>query len=197
MGGIKDRRRKEIIDAAMEVFGANGFHKAKMGEIAEKAGIGKGTIYEYFGSKKDLFEEMLKFIVDIYFDGVLKVTEESGTVKEKLVSFARYHGSFMGKYSKLVENTIRETEVVSEELKVYLVKKKIYFFDSMKKLLKLCINIGELRKSVDSDIVVCMILGTINQTYVTTLHLGITKPEDLDPEPMVELLMRGIGEKDS
>ena len=92
MDGIKDKRRKDIIDAALEVFGTYGFHKAKMGEIAERAGIGKGTIYEYFSSKKDLFEEMLKSIVDIYFERASIISQEVGTVNDKLVSFARYHG---------------------------------------------------------------------------------------------------------
>lgn len=197
MDGIKDKRRKDIIDAALEVFGTYGFHKAKMGEIAERAGIGKGTIYEYFSSKKDLFEEMLKSIVDIYFERASIISQEVGTVNDKLVSFARYHGSFMGKYSKLVENTIRETEAVSDEMKNYLLKKKINFFNSMKNLLKEGINREELRKDVDNDIVVCMILGTIMQTYAAMIHHGKNDQDLVDPELVVELLLRGIGKKDS
>lgn len=51
----KDRKRREILDAAMRVFAREGYHRAKMEVVAEEAGIGKGTVYEYFKSKTDLF----------------------------------------------------------------------------------------------------------------------------------------------
>lgn len=52
---LKDLRRGQLVSAAVEVFAQKGFHEAKMQEIADKAGVGKGTIYEYFSTKDDLF----------------------------------------------------------------------------------------------------------------------------------------------
>ena len=69
--------------------------------------------------------------------------------------------------------------------------------NSMKNLLKEGINRGELRKDVDNDIVVCMILGTIMQTYAAMIHHGKNDQDLVDPELVVELLLRGIGKKDS
>jgi AcrR family transcriptional regulator len=51
----KARKRREILEAAMRVFSREGYHRAKMEAVAEEAGIGKGTVYEYFKSKTDLF----------------------------------------------------------------------------------------------------------------------------------------------
>jgi AcrR family transcriptional regulator len=51
----KTRRRNEIIKAAAAVFAKTGFIKSTISEIATEAGIGKGTVYEYFSSKDDLF----------------------------------------------------------------------------------------------------------------------------------------------
>jgi len=45
----------EIIHAAIKVFSKKGMVKAKMADIAMEAGIGKGTIYEYFRSKEEVF----------------------------------------------------------------------------------------------------------------------------------------------
>ena len=50
-----EEKRKRIIAAAIEVFAHDGVSNGKIAKIAEKAGIGKGTIYEYFGSKEDIF----------------------------------------------------------------------------------------------------------------------------------------------
>lgn len=41
-----------ILDAAYELFGSGGFYETKMSEVAERAGIAKGTVYLYFKSKR-------------------------------------------------------------------------------------------------------------------------------------------------
>ena len=48
-------RERQILDAAVEVFAAHGFHVASMDEISEVAGISKPMIYAYLGSKEELF----------------------------------------------------------------------------------------------------------------------------------------------
>ena len=49
-------KRRQILDGARQVFLAQGFDAASMGEIARKAGVSKGTLYVYFDSKEQLFE---------------------------------------------------------------------------------------------------------------------------------------------
>jgi AcrR family transcriptional regulator len=55
---LKDRRN-QILDAAIEVFGNKGLDVATVDDIAEAAGISKGTIYLYFKSKSDIFDAIL------------------------------------------------------------------------------------------------------------------------------------------
>lgn len=66
----KDRKRRDILQAAMRVFARDGYHRAKMEAVAEEAGIGKGTVYEYFKSKTDLFlalhDHMVAELKDFY-----------------------------------------------------------------------------------------------------------------------------------
>ena len=51
----KEEKKQQILEAAIRVFARLGLPNTKMLHIAEAAGIGKGTIYEYFKSKEDLF----------------------------------------------------------------------------------------------------------------------------------------------
>ena len=51
----KEAKKREIIQAAIQMFAQNGIAKTKMIDIAQTAKIGKGTIYEYFHSKDDIF----------------------------------------------------------------------------------------------------------------------------------------------
>lgn len=62
------RRRREIIEAAYEVFTAHGYEATAISEVAARAGIGQGTVYRYFGSKR----EILDHVIDL---GVEKVTD--------------------------------------------------------------------------------------------------------------------------
>jgi AcrR family transcriptional regulator len=57
---ITKERRQQILDAAYEVFISKGFAQSTTAEIARTAGIAEGTIYNYFGNKRDLFTELLK-----------------------------------------------------------------------------------------------------------------------------------------
>ena len=54
-----ETRRNQIIDAAIEVFGHKGLDVATVDEIAQAAGISKGTIYLYFKSKGEIFDAIL------------------------------------------------------------------------------------------------------------------------------------------
>jgi len=51
----RESKQQHIVHAAMLVFARSGVHQAKMADIAAEAGIGKGTIYEYFRSKDEIF----------------------------------------------------------------------------------------------------------------------------------------------
>jgi len=58
----KWQKRYIIIETAASVFSQRGFHGAVIAEIAKLAGIGKGTIYEYFPSKEELFFSVFEWM---------------------------------------------------------------------------------------------------------------------------------------
>ncbi len=51
----RDEKRRRIVHAAMAAFARKGIMKTKAIDIAQEAGVGKGTIYEYFRSKEEIF----------------------------------------------------------------------------------------------------------------------------------------------
>jgi len=53
-------RRRQILDAAVKVFARKGFHAARVGDIAEEAGIAYGLVYHYFKSKEELLETIFR-----------------------------------------------------------------------------------------------------------------------------------------
>lgn len=64
----KKQKKLDIAHAAMYMFSEKGVEKTKMIDIAQKAGVGKGTIYEYFSSKTEIFT----FVSEYLFENMLQ-----------------------------------------------------------------------------------------------------------------------------
>ncbi len=56
---IRERTKRQILNAGLKVFATKGYKGASIAEIAEEAGVSKGLAYNYFKSKKDLAEAVL------------------------------------------------------------------------------------------------------------------------------------------
>jgi AcrR family transcriptional regulator len=54
-------RREAILNAALDEFSARGFAAARLDDVAQRAGVAKGTIYLYFADKETLFQELVRF----------------------------------------------------------------------------------------------------------------------------------------
>jgi AcrR family transcriptional regulator len=53
--GLPEEKQKNIIDAALSTFGKMGYRKASMNDVAAAAGISKGLVFHYFGTKRALY----------------------------------------------------------------------------------------------------------------------------------------------
>jgi AcrR family transcriptional regulator len=56
-------RREAILSAALDEFSARGFASARLDDIAERAGVAKGTIYLYFADKEALFQDIVRTMI--------------------------------------------------------------------------------------------------------------------------------------
>lgn len=59
-----DVRRGQILACAKRVFAKHGFHTANISHICEAAGIGRGTLYQYFANKRSVLEAILRETLD-------------------------------------------------------------------------------------------------------------------------------------
>ncbi|HEY7223523.1 MAG TPA: TetR/AcrR family transcriptional regulator [Micromonosporaceae bacterium] len=64
----RSARRKQLLEAAQEVFVAQGYHAAAMDDIAERAGVSKPVLYQHFPGKLDLYLALL----DTHCDAILE-----------------------------------------------------------------------------------------------------------------------------
>ncbi|MGE0440023.1 MAG: TetR/AcrR family transcriptional regulator [Gemmatimonadales bacterium] len=72
-----EARADELVEAAVEVFGEMGFARAKLEDVARRAGVSKGTIYLYFESKEALFREMVRMKVGQHFSSGERILDDN------------------------------------------------------------------------------------------------------------------------
>lgn len=84
-------KHEAILDAAYELFGSSGFYETKMSEVAEGAGIAKGTVYLYFKSKEELFMAVTRRDCEGFLEQLEQKLATCSTLTEKLSVIARHH----------------------------------------------------------------------------------------------------------
>jgi AcrR family transcriptional regulator len=85
----KDARRDAILDVAEEVFLEEGFAAASMSTIAARLGGSKGTLYNYFRSKDELFEAYVLRRCVLNLDDIYLVRAEGETIRDVLLRLGR------------------------------------------------------------------------------------------------------------
>lgn len=79
-----DTKRRRILDAALQVFAEEGLNRGKIATIARRAGIGKGTVYEYFRSKEEIFEVIFQDFFRQMFAGYQELFRAKIDARRKL-----------------------------------------------------------------------------------------------------------------
>lgn len=91
MSSTSNHKHTAILDAAYELFGSGGFYETKMSEIAEQAGIAKGTVYLYFKSKEELFMAVTRRDCEGFLQQLQEKLKASDTLAGKLSIIAKHH----------------------------------------------------------------------------------------------------------
>jgi AcrR family transcriptional regulator len=81
---LDSAKRRQVLDGARQVFLAQGFDAASMGEIARAAGVSKGTLYVYFESKEELFAALVKRQCALTAERLFELDAENHDVREVL-----------------------------------------------------------------------------------------------------------------
>ena len=116
---MDEQKRLRILAAATELFAAQPFHKVLLSEVAEAAGVGKGTLYVYFKNKDDLylsvlssgFAQLMEQLRHRMSEGKQGPVENLETVIREIVQFA-YQNPHL--FELMRTNTRRETRHRSE-----------------------------------------------------------------------------------
>jgi AcrR family transcriptional regulator len=87
----RHERRRQLLDAALEVFVSQGYHAAAMDEIADRAGVSKPVLYQHFPGTLDLYLALLDESVDALVDAVRGALRSTTDNKQRVAAtFSAY-----------------------------------------------------------------------------------------------------------
>src|SRR2546422_3334111 len=84
---VTEFRTSGILEAARRVFAERGFHEATVDEIAEAAGVAKGTVYLYYHSKKEIYLGGLQHGVAAFYEELKRQIDQAENVETKHRAF--------------------------------------------------------------------------------------------------------------
>ena len=175
-------RRRELLDAAANVFARKGFHASRVGDIAEEAGVAHGLLYHYFRSKEEVLETIFRDTWGALVVETQRIEEADGPLREQLRRFARFYlGSWLitpDAIRVLVREIARSPQVgerVDEIRAVFLGLSRM--IDSAQKR-------GEVRADCDPVLAAWVVYGSLEE-ILTGWVLGQLPGEEQDVERAV------------
>jgi AcrR family transcriptional regulator len=143
----KEEKRRAIALACSELLLEHGISDLTISQIARTAGVGKGTIYEYFENKEDIVFEIITTYMREYEVKLFEIIGESRTTKEKVFHFLSL--LFSDENSKRL-NLYREFLAISltsgtEEMAAFSVGCKMRFASILDQIIAEAVTRGEIR----------------------------------------------------
>lgn len=84
MRRLTKRKKEEILRAAAVAFARKGYHRTLVDEVAQAAGVGKGTVYRYFSDKEDLFFSIIDQGIDRLISAMERASKSGGSSADSL-----------------------------------------------------------------------------------------------------------------
>ena len=106
-GGPEDKRRL-ILAAAVRVFAREGYHDARVGDIATEAGVAYGLVYHYFTSKEAVLEAVFRETWGLMLTAIHDVEERGGPASDQLRRVCKIVLRAWGDDPDLVRVLVRE-----------------------------------------------------------------------------------------
>ncbi|MCA9630961.1 MAG: TetR/AcrR family transcriptional regulator [Myxococcales bacterium] len=196
-----EARRQQILECALEAFSERGYHATSIGDICERARIGRATLYQYFTDKRDVLMALLEGILA----KVVKAVEERESLSVNLPpalrptpaqSIAFMRARFIAFLSlvfedeattRLILRAARGADGVVDEL---LGRLDAVVIESIEQELRLAIRAGIVR-DLDVPFVARFFVGGLEKVVLR----AIDEERPLDIEQIAEqaALLEGIG----
>lgn len=186
--------RQKLYEAAVTLIAEQGFSATTVDEIAERAGVAKGTVYYNFKSKTELFEELLRHGVGMLTASLRTAADETaerdGTSVAALDAMVRAGLAFIDRHPAFTRLYVAELWRTNRAWQSTLLVVRQQAVSVVEKVLQEGIDRGELSRGIDVPLTAAALVGMV---LVAALDWQAFQPERSidDVHSALSLLLRG------
>jgi AcrR family transcriptional regulator len=170
--------RQRLYEAAVTLIAEQGFSATTVEEIAERAGVAKGTVYYNFASKNDLFEELLRHGVGLLTVSLRQAADEAaahgGSRVDALDAMIRAGLAFIVRYPSFTQLYVAELWRTNRTWQETLAMVRKEAVAVVEQVLGEAVSAGELSEEIDVPLTASALFGMV---LVAALDWQAFQPE--------------------
>ncbi|OGA96067.1 MAG: transcriptional regulator [Betaproteobacteria bacterium RIFCSPLOWO2_12_FULL_66_14] len=151
------KRRSQILGAAIELFGKRGYHATTIRQIADRAGVSTGLVYQYFGDKEDVLFLALQTVLDSYKERIPQAAEGLRDPLQRLRAAVHAYCRVIDANIDATVLAYRETKSVSRARRNLIKQKEIETNALIEAHVRDCVKAG-LLENVDAELLTYQIV---------------------------------------
>lgn len=198
---LPKEKRGRVLDAAIDEFADNTYDQASIANIIRQAQIPRGSFYQYFIDKKDLYIYLLELIGDGKRRKLMPLlnNEKAGDFFQTLKALFQAGAEYLAEYPKLTR--IAELFMIypnQDIMQEFMGKNNVEALNFYKELLKEGVANGELNSEIDIDLVADLLMAishVISERYVKENKFPSNIAATEDFAQMLDFIKNGIAKK--
>jgi len=199
----REQKRRNIMKAALKVFSQKGYNPAALDEVAQEAGIAKGTLYLYFKDKEDLFCNTILNVIDNLADFLKENINERMNPIQILESIAYHQLQFFSQNRDVygIFQTLINDNLLCSHKKLFslLLEKKQELIDYETSIVERGKRKGVIRSDLKTEDIVLSFDGIVtNAIRQLGIEANFTSPIDVEgrARSIMKVLLEGISGRD-
>jgi len=189
-GQAADKRRT-ILDAAIRVFARQGFHSARVSDIASEAGVAYGLVYHYFDSKEQMLNELFTERWSLLLEAIRQADTELDSPRAKLEAASGFIIESYRHNPELMKVIIVEVTRAANSFGRTHLPEIREAYDEIAKIVSDAQAAGEFRDDVPPDFAAQLFYGAIEQ-LLTGWIFEVVPGDDEDYERAKGLVVETI-----
>ncbi len=185
-------KHQRILDAAVEVIAEHGYFRARVSEIADRAGVADGTIYLYFKNK----EQVLMAAIDAAFAAFLQRAraemEKTRDPRERLQRIALLHLEGLGANRSLAIVFQTELRQSARFLAQFSHRRLVEYFDLIRQVVRDGQQAGMFRREMSDKIAANCFFGALDEMVTSWVLSEHDYPLAGAADAVVDVVLRGM-----
>jgi len=188
---LSARRREEILDVAAKIFGERGYPNADVQIVADQLGVGKGTVYRYFPTKRELFLAAVDRGMQRLSGQVQAATDGIQDALERIAQAVHAYLTFFDVNPEFVELLVQERAAFKDRKKPTYFEHRDANLGPWQELLRGLVAQGRVRDAPVqriTDVLGDLLYGTMFTNYFA----GRRKSFEQQAQDVLDIVFRGI-----